>query len=1175
MATYSDKYLFEFETRKAEATATQLGRIATQAKAASVAIRELAGAYAALAAVSNVKLPDLSEVTKRISIVNANQVAGDVNVNSIIDSQINKGGGGGSGGSSSGTRSTYLRDTTTRIADYTKFWLIGWGINQAVQLISKGIDDWASAQQALNQIIAEFEVSLNISGDAAKAYAEDVLAISRATGISMREIGPGYVIQQRVAGAPKDLTLRAAQVQRITGADNYSVERDLLSLTKQFPDKSIVQILDAFTGAMRRSSLTAAEFFDLLESSGPIARQFNTSMEAVFGVSAGLSTATGESGPAIELFIRQMERVYTDAGTRSTVEKYVGPVSWMNPQTGYEVRRPWDEIMTDISKLSQDAQNEIALTIPNMLGQQTRQLFLALMKDWQGGVTDAMNGAKNAEGEFERSFNVMSETWITKTQAMSTAWESFLATIQGSENVLKLLDAGTQWFNRAAVANLANPKIEKYNQIRERESIFLNRDAIIDPSKVDDAVRFKNRFLSAEELFERETGKKAEVPFKDRPFLSGLADELGNPFTDFHVPEFYEWAAKNIDKYAAQASGKEDQWTDWQKKGLGIELARGQIGIADFWRMTQTIPEGWNGPLPPGVGRQRAGGWINPFQGGGVQAQEGMIPMYLEDQRLTLKKGITPDKLVSEMAKIQAEIVKGYREMPYQDATGKTVRPYEKMTDKEILDRAGMGTQSPLLAFDETGKPLQAFTGNIGIANLALDALSNSAKGAADAVKTGITTKDWYGGKSAYVMAEYNKLVAGEVSQRRSDPKFAGMDDDAIKQAIGIQEEYTNVVSSTGTVLATVAVDAEVFATAVANVGKAMAGLEYFEQPDWMGEGDYVRRLNQYSQSNLAVQQREDRMQADPSWFRYVGPSGKGYDVFGNQESLAQATRGVSRDDRRYNDGLAAQKQGNATLEKIHNALQSMVGQLLQPTQVTQGDMAAAKLGKYENKWDEPVRRVRDVVSRREGMNPNLGPWKNFAAEMGIDLSSIESTQMTGAEFERKFYNGLLDPGFYDKYSKEGFLQSARQMMEEKQGQDRLTNQAMGWLKEAGIEGDMAKYIARDLSGDMSPIEQYFRGGKSDAEIGKDLGGLAKTSVDQGMTPGYKAALDEAKPVQIFVDSFGMDKKESRDLIYNLGKSVGSTMVGGISDSIASAILPQVEEKVVAKILEKLGGGDR
>ncbi len=717
MATYSDKYLFEFEARKAESTATQLGRIATQAKAASVAIRELAAAYAALSAVSNVRLPDMSAATKRINVVNANQVAGNVNVDSIIDSQINRGGGGSSSGSSSsGTRSTYLRDTTARIADYTKFWLIGWGINQAVQLISKGIDDWAQAQQALNQIIAEFEVSLNISGAAAQAYAQDVLAISRATGISMREIGPGYVIQKRVAGAPDDLTLRAAQVQRMTGADNYSVERDLLSLTKQFPE-------------------------------------FNTSMEAVFGVFAGLSTATGESGPAIELFIRQMERVYTDAGTRSTVEKYTGPVSWMNPQTGYEVRRPWDEIMTDISKLSQDAQNEIALTIPNMLGQQTRQLFLALMKDWQGGVTDAMNGAKSATGEFERGFNVMSDTWIAKTQAMSVAWESFLATIQGSESVLKLVDSVTGVLNYTSTANLAGPAIEEYNRARKGAD--------------------QKKFASPEEIFRRETGMRATLPQSEK----NLWQTLG--VVDTHVPEYYEWAAKNLHKYTMQAQGQvgPEVWTPQQRKGIDIEFARGQIGIQDYWKFTGTIPPNWNGPLPPGMGQRAAApAWPNIFQGG-MQQQSGMIPMYLEDQKLTLKKGITPEQLVSEMTKIQTEIIKGYREMPYQDATGKTVRPYEKMTDKQILDRAGMGTQSPLLAFDEAGKPLQTFTGNIDIANLALDSLANSAKGAADSVKSNVSTKDWYGGKSAYIMAEYNRLVSDEVSQRRTDPKFAGMDD--------------------------------------------------------------------------------------------------------------------------------------------------------------------------------------------------------------------------------------------------------------------------------------------------------------------------------------------------------------------------------------------------------------
>lgn len=1162
MANYSDKYLFEFETKRADATANQLNKISTNAKAAATAIRELAAAYQLLAQVSNFNLPNMGKTPIRVNNVNASGAMGNVNVDSMVNSSYQSGsgsGGGSSTGSASGGRSTYLRSTAARIADYTKFWLIGWGINQAVQLISKGVDDWAASQAALSQIVADFEVSLNTTGTAAKRYAAEVLAISRATGISMTEIGPGLVIQSRVKGAPPDLALRAAQVQRVTGADNYSVERDLLSLSKQFPDKTTTQILDAFTGAMRRSSLTAAEFFDLLESSGPLARQFNTSMESIFGVFAGLSTASGESGPAIELFIRQMERVYTDAGTRGAVEKYTGPVSFTNPQTGYEVRKPWDEIMREVSKLSQDAQNEIAQTIPNMLGQQTRQLFLALMKDWQGSVEDAMMGAKTATGEFESAFTRMSETWGARTQAMSTAWESFLATIQGSESTLAIIDKITEVFNYGSIRNLSGEAISEYNLLANKANDQFGGNGT------------GKRMPTPEELYTRETGMLAQVPFKDKNLWQLIGEGTG--ISDFHTPEYYEWAAKNLGKYTDQAKGKTGPGylTDYQKRGAELDVYRGFTTPEQYKAEFGKYPAQWAGPQkPPPV---NPWDWNNRKWGRGssYQFDSGLIPTYLDDQKLSLKKDVTAPALRSEMGRIIQEIIAGYRGQEFKDVTGKIVRPYEKMDEKTIMERAGYGTQSPLMIFDQVGKPVDNFVGNIGIANMALDNLAKASENAATSVKTTMSRGEWESGGRNNVMQEYNRLVNKEINQARSaDPSLYTKTDSEVKKIIGINEQYISAVSDTGTTLQQVAVDANVFAVAVGNISKAMVGLEYFDPESWMGESSYVSRLQSYSKANLAIQTKTGKMQDEPQNYTYVGPSGQTYNVWGNKESLTQAEKGIGRDERAYDAGVAAQKKGNDYLQKINDGIANMVQKLLEPTPVTTGDLAAGKLGKYQEKWDEPVRRVRDVVGRRERMIPNMGPWADYAKGLGIDFSDIPQAQYTGAEFERKFYNGLMPKEFYEQNSKAGFIASAKQMVEEKQGRQNLANQATGWLQEAGINKDMAKLISREMTGDMSPIESYWRGGKTDAEIQKDMGALGKTS-GGGILPGAQQAVTDAKPVDMFVESFGLDKKENKDKLYKLGESMGGAMVGGVADKVAAAILPEVTAKVIAAIQAELG----
>jgi hypothetical protein len=1187
MTTYSDKYLFEFETRSGQTTATQLQKISQNAAAAAKAITALAAAFNSLNAVMG-RTPSGGslDALKKVQVVNA-PGAGQVNVNQDMSTRS-------VGASTAGVvakaeseaqaavdkvQSKYLRTTAQRIGDYTKFWLIGYGINQVVMTASAALEQWGASQMVLSDIMANFEISLKTTGDEAQRYTEKVLEISRATGISISEVGPGLVIQERVKGAPADLTEKAAEVQRVTGADNYSVERDLLSLAKQFPDESMVTILDAFTGAMRRSSLSAAEFFGLLESSGPLARQFNTSMEVVFGVFAGLSTATGESGQSIELFMRQMERVYTDAGTRSMVEKNIGPVSYTDPKSGYEVRRPWDEIMGEISKLSKDAQDEIAGTIPNMLGQQTRQIFLAMMKDWQGGITDAIGGAKNATGEFERSVEVMSDTWSAKTQSMKTAWESFLATIGGSKATMQFVSGITRDLNYQAMTNVAMPYIRKYDAEanKGRSEAAMREERGTEPNAL---AKFDAAHFSAQELYKRDTGLEATAL---------TYTTIGQPPREMPTPEFLKWAPENLNKYAKQLQGDTSPatQTEWQRRrdeaqNVNGLLMRNPTAVAASGAMPDTLitmlPEAISQGFRMADERRQ---YQAPVPGAmqSTLAGKGLATTYLEDQKLTLDKGVTPDAVLAEIAKVRAERIASMRALEEPDAlTGKMNRPYAdatKTSDEMLLKIAGgLDTKSPLLLQDKSGNALAGIIDNAQFAAIAIKNLGDAAQGKATTIKSDVSSADWFGGVGARVQKEYDRLVGQEVSTaRKNKPELAGLDDEAVKTAIGISKDYVEITSTVGTTLANTTVDAGIFAAAVANVGSAMAKLSYFDQPEWMGESDYVRRLNQYSQKNIAIQQAEGTYQGDAVTQRYVGPSGKAYDVFGNQESLAQGTKGIAGDDRQYQNSIAAANKGNALLEKIHSAIQSMVGELLQPTTVTEGDMAAAKTGTYTDKWDEPVRRIQDVVDRMKSGNSDLGPWKGYAEGLGINLTNKDTAMATGADFNRRFYNGMMTPEFYDQNSKEGFLAAARAKIDEKQGQSKLQGQAEGWLKEAGISDDMAKLVSREMSGGVSPMESYWRGGKTDAELNQDMKALGGTTVDKGITPGIQTALKDADPIGVFVAAWGMDKKESVEAVYKLGEAIGSTMVGGVASAIAEAILPTVTAQVIVKVIAALNGG--
>ena len=1124
MATYGDKYLFTFEVRASTASLNRLTTLKTSATQAATAFNALADAVirlnAALGASSPINIQNSvigNTVTGNLNSQNALAQSGSRATNST---RTTTGGGGVLGGN----RTTML----SHIGRHAVFAAEAMAIYGAYQLVTNAASEWVDIQRTLDRQIVEFGYSVSRSRSDIENYIEEVLKISSVTGVPLSEVGRSLIMQTRVGNQPGDLALRSAQVQQLTGADNMQVTRDLLALSKQFPDMTTVEILDAFVGALSTSTLEAEEFFAMLESTGPLTRQFNTNIETILGMFAGLSTAAGESGSSIELFMRQMERVYTEDSTRSMIEQLTRKQTiTIDAQTGEEVRRPIQEIMADISKLSQAEISKIAETIPNMLGQQTRQLFLSMIQNWET-VLHSVGNSENANAAFEGAFADWEGTWDAKLARLKTAWQEWLFSLTDSNAAKGVIEYVTKLFDMSANDRQLKQQVQEYFDYIGASGIapekaFMRMDALQEASR----------------RYEAETGEKKQLS----------VSPIGQ-FDTYHP-------VLSMTQQAAFAKIFEQMMQE------AIQKSRDQavIGLA--------AQGPWGAPMS--LARDYSafrGAWTQPqFQS--VQSLQSTAPKY--GTTFQIDEGVQMDRLLeiyNELVTRRRDQLRGVYQMQ-----GYTV-------DDEALDKQlGLDTKSTTLILDDVGAAIDVFTGNLDVLEVAATMASDEVEALAGKVSKTFSfdasiSEIAKGDTLTRVGQEYERRISEIMrSAIEVNPELASKSQSEILAFAGVTEEYVTLVDDQGRVLREVAVDLGVFSDAVEDVAVAARQMEYADLPQGWSSARYLSELQSQADQNIAVRRE---------WGAEVGPisqhlintgAGIGY-VTGDEESLRQAEFELGRIADIEGDAADAARKSSeqhaALLKRIADGVESFAAELLQPTEVTQGDLSKAKLGTYEDKWDEPVRKVQDVMDRAAGDNPDRGPWQDFARSVGIDTTSKDTILATGEDFKNKFYNGMLAPEFYDQYSKEPFINAARQKMAEKEGRSALQQQAVGWLNESGIGGELAEMLSREYSGDMSPIESYWRGGKTDTELAEDFKPLAVTTTG-AIDEGVKQGLEKAKMVDVFVGAWDVNDKANHDSLYGLGKTIGGVMVEGVGDVIAERIQGTVEAKVIDKILARMG----
>jgi len=200
----------------------------------------------------------------------------------------------------------------------------------------------------------------------------------------------------------------------------------------------------------------------------------------------------------------------------------------------------------------------------------------------------------------------------------------------------------------------------------------------------------------------------------------------------------------------------------------------------------------------------------------------------------------------------------------------------------------------------------------------------------------------------------------------------------------------------------------------------------------------------------------EEHIEALKQWDRAMSDVNEGI-----QESGAEALRLAEAQGREM---LRIRKQ---TLDELRSTVEG----LLQPTAVTDIDMARTRLGTYTDQWDEYIRRVRSAATDAQSAWKHLIPTDVLA-------QGADAIKVWAAETERAFYAGMIP----EAIDWDAFDRAFEQFMREKAGREAMIQEAMkrtGATKAdiefmLGYSGDVVKGASeamKEVAATKGPIE--------------------------------------------------------------------------------------------------------
>lgn len=268
----------------------------------------------------------------------------------------------------------------------------------------------------------------------------------------------------------------------------------------------------------------------------------------------------------------------------------------------------------------------------------------------------------------------------------------------------------------------------------------------------------------------------------------------------------------------------------------------------------------------------------------------------------------------------------------------------------------------------------------------------------------------------------------------------------------------------------------------------------------------------------------------------------------------------------------AAANKANAAAEarakRLESLFDSMFSAITKPTSVTASDlMYNAPGGKYQNKWDEPVRQMRADVNNLiagKDLEYNFGGGafsKIFEPGiLGYAKGADQDTKAAimkdlQAQAESAFYSFTLPPDAYTG-SKDALIAEAQKWVEGKKSEK--SNKAMmkGWLTDAGL-GPEAMGFLDEM--DEPPILKMLTGGKTKEEM-TTLFGEKIPNVSDSLAKGAK----DVAWLSIIGGVITKQAKDDPDPLVAAGQSMGFWLAKGSASAFVTQITPMIIAAVLA-----------
>lgn len=262
-------------------------------------------------------------------------------------------------------------------------------------------------------------------------------------------------------------------------------------------------------------------------------------------------------------------------------------------------------------------------------------------------------------------------------------------------------------------------------------------------------------------------------------------------------------------------------------------------------------------------------------------------------------------------------------------------------------------------------------------------------------------------------------------------------------------------------------------------------------------------------------------------------------DTSGKLDMLRQKLSGVREGSEEYYDILtqiaSLEKSragggggGGTAIRQEAQELRSMIEEVLRPTQVTELDWAATNLGRYTDKWDEYVRRLRSAATDAESQWRHLIPTDVLA-------QGQDAIRLYVAEQERLVQHGLWEqiesPHFDAGAAMDAIFLGLGRKAEEHAGREALIARIMGDPRATTLglsRSDVARMVgAEGPTG--AAIADEVRGAFESSSLATDIGEAFARQVEANDGAWRRAG---AYAVGVFEEGFrsGLSPQLGRDM---------------------------------------------